>query len=152
MGSFFVKPEWKKCKQKDIKPVFLSFASSKEDIINLRKIISCDTQVISKIESINGLRNSNEIIDYSDGILIDAGDLSREISIGMVTFAVDTIWNNCLIKGEECFIATNILDSMMKNPIPYRSEISDIWNLLNKGISGFVLAAEIAIGKNLLSQ
>ena len=46
------------------------------------------------------------------------------------------------------YIATNILDSMMTNPIPSRAEISDIWNLLSKGISGFVLAAEVAIGQN----
>ena len=46
------------------------------------------------------------------------------------------------------FIATNILDSMMENSIPSRAEISDIWNLLSKGVSGFVLAAEVAIGRN----
>lgn len=134
--------------QKGVNTVFLSFASSKEDIINLKKIINKNTKVISKIESRMGLRNLSEIVDVSDGILIDRGDLSREISIGMVPFAVDTIIDHCIKNDKECFIATNILDSMMKNPIPSRAEISDIWNLLSKGISGFVLAAEVAIGDN----
>jgi len=134
--------------EKGINTVFLSFASSEKDVTNLRKLINNDIQVISKIESRKGLRNLEEIVESSDGILIDRGDLSREISIGMVPYAVDTILNHCLKKGKECFIATNILDSMMTNPIPSRAEISDIWNLLSKGISGFVLAAEVAIGNN----
>ena len=107
-----------------------------------------NTKVISKIESRKGLSNLEEIVSVSDGVLIDRGDLSREISIGMTPFAVDTILKHCINKGKECFIATNILDSMMENPIPSRAEISDIWNLLSKGVSGFVLAAEVAIGKN----
>ena len=134
--------------KKGVNTVFLSFASSKEDVRNLRKIINKETKVISKIESRKGLKNLQEIIDVSDGILIDRGDLSREISIGMIPFAVDTIIDHCIMKDKECFVATNILDSMMENSIPSRAEISDIWNLLNKGISGFVLAAEVAIGNN----
>ena len=144
----FDKSILKKGNQKGINTVFLSFASSKEDIINLRKIINKETKVISKIESRQGLRNLQEIVDVSDGILIDRGDLSREISIGMIPFAVDTILSHCINAKRECFIATNVLDSMMKNSIPSRAEISDIWNLLSKGISGFVLAAEVAIGNN----
>ena len=134
--------------EKGVNTIFLSFTSSKEDVINIRKIINKETRVISKIESIQGLRNLKEIVNVSDGILIDRGDLSREISIGMIPYAVDTILEHCLKRDKECYIATNILDSMMTNPIPSRAEISDIWNLLSKGISGFVLAAEVAIGQN----
>ena len=51
-------------------------------------------------------------------------------------------------QSKPCYISTNVLDSMISNDIPSRAEISDMWNLLSKEASGFVLAAEAAIGKN----
>ena len=135
--------------EKGVNTIFLSFTSSKEDVINIRKIINKETRVISKIESIQGLENLKEIVNVSDGILIDEGDLSREISIGMIPYAVDTILEHCLKRDKRMLHSNKYFDSMIKNPIPSRAEISDIWKLLSKGISGFVLAAEVeAIGQN----
>ena len=138
--------------KKGVNTVFLSFASSKQDVLNLRKIVNKGTKIISKIESRKGLKNLEEIVAFSDAILIDRGDLSREISLGMIPFAVDTILKHCVIAGKECYVATNVLDSMLKNSLPSRAEISDIWSLLSKGVSGFVLAAEVAIGDNPLES
>lgn len=130
-----------------VETFFLSFASSSQDVSEMRELVG-DKKIISKIESRQGLSNLDSIVSTSDAILIDRGDLSREISIGVIPFAVDTILAHCINKNKECFVATNILDSMLSEPLPSRAEISDIWNLMSKGISGFVLAAEVAIGKH----
>ena len=137
--------------KRGLKKVFLSFASSSLDIEEL-KIIAPETKVIAKIETRKGLENIDSIIEYADGILVDRGDLSREISIGLVPFAVETILEESIRQSKPCYVATNVLDSMIVNDIPSRAEISDMWNLLSKGASGFVLAAEAAIGMNPINS
>ena len=84
----------------------------------------------------------------SDAILIDRGDLSRETSISLVPLATEHIIEKCVKKSIPVHVATNVLDSMMKNPIPSRAEVSDIYNLLGSSVNGIVLAAEVAIGNN----
>tara|TARA_Y100001968_G_scaffold333816_1_gene399809 strand:+ start:15437 stop:16498 length:1062 start_codon:yes stop_codon:yes gene_type:complete len=130
---------------KGLKTLFLSFTSSIEDVENLKKIAP-NVEIIAKIESRKGLENIDEIVSGADGILVDRGDLSREISIGLVPYAVETVLDVCLKQNKPCYIATNVLDSMMTVDLPSRAEISDIWNLMSRGVSGFVLAAEAAIG------
>ena len=137
--------------KKGLKKIFLSFASSSREIKEM-KSLAPNAEIIAKIESRAGLENIDSIIEASDGILIDRGDLSREISIGLVPFAVETILDASVRKSKPCYIATNVLDSMISNDIPSRAEISDMWNLLSKGASGFVLAAEAAIGKNPINS
>ena len=92
-----------------------------------------------------GVSNVNEIIELSDKILLDRGDLSREITIPSVPIAVFNILKLAQNKSE-VLIATNVLDSMMHSNLPSRAEISDIFNHLADGASGIVLAAEVAIG------
>ena len=79
---------------------------------------------------------------------VDRGDLSREIRISMIPGILGQIINRCKETQVPWFVATNVLDSMLDNKLPSRAEISDIYNLLSAGISGFVLAAEVAIGEN----
>ena len=98
-----------------------------------------------------GVSNVNEIIELSDKILIDRGDLSREITIPSVPIAVFNILKLAQNKSE-VLIATNVLDSMMHSNLPSRAEISDIFNHLAAGASGIVLAAEVAIGNNPVSS
>ena len=109
-------------------------------------------RLISKIETSMALSNLSDIIELSDEILIDRGDLSREINIPMVPIATQRVIDICNSLGKPVNVATNILDSMMTQPIPSRAEISDIFNLLNDGVSGLVLAAEVAIGQNPVSS
>ena len=66
----------------------------------------------------------------------------------MVPLATKHIIEKCKNRSTPVFIATNVLDSMMNNSMPSRAEVSDIFNLLNSSVSGLVLAAEVAIGKN----
>jgi len=131
--------------------IYLSFASQTSDVMQLRKLAPT-VKIISKIESINGLNNLRSILEVSDAILIDRGDLSREISIPMVPLAVNEIIKISKEYNKEVYVATIVLDSMMTSPVPSRAEISDLFNLLERGIAGIVLAAEVAIGENPIAS
>ena len=126
----------------------ISFSSSKEDVNELRKHIPNDSFVISKIESKKGLKNLEEIIDESDAVLIDRGDLSREVSLEKIPYFQKNIIQKTLKKNKEVYVATNLLESMIENPLPTRAEVNDVYNTLLDGASGLVLAAETAIGKH----
>lgn len=128
--------------------VYGSFVSSADDANYIRSYLSSSTRLISKVETSRSLANIDDIIHSSDAILIDRGDLSREISISAIPMAVSSVVKRSVTLGIPVYIATNILDSMMTANIPSRAEISDIYTLLNAGASGLVLAAEVAIGKN----
>ena len=133
---------------KGCRKVFASFVSSAKDVKKLKEYIPNDCELVSKIETMNGIKNIDEIITLSDQILIDRGDLSRETSISMVPLATKDIINKCNRRSIPVYVATNVLDSMMVDTMPSRAEISDIYNLLNTSVSGIVLAAEVAIGNN----
>ena len=137
---------------KGCKEVYASFISSKDDILKVRDVIGQDVKLISKIETARGVANVKEIIENSDEILIDRGDLSREISIPAIPMAVFNILKIAKSMNKPVNIATNVLDSMMTKKIPSRAEISDIFSHLSAGASGIVLAAEVAIGDNPVSS
>ncbi len=131
----------------NIKTIFHSFASQKEDILLTRSLMPKGSEIIAKIENKMGITNLKGIAEVSDGILIDRGDLSREYSISMLPPIVNRIVKYCVDTAKPVYIATNVLDSMMYNKLPSRSEISDIYNLMERGVTGMVLAAEAAIGQ-----
>ena len=131
---------------------YASFISSAEDIGHVRKYIGDDVRLISKIETRRGLSNCLDIVEQSDAILVDRGDLSREISISSVPIAVNSLIKVSNLYSTPVFIATNVLDSMMTNKLPSRAEISDIFSLIQQGADGLVLAAEVAIGKNPIAS
>ena len=89
-----------------------------------------------------------DIIHCSDGILIDRGDLSREVKISRIPGLVASIVKASREYATPCYVATNGLDSMLVDSLPSRAEISDIYSLFSMGVSGLVLAAEMAIGKH----
>jgi len=126
--------------------IFHSFASSPKDIDSTREKSAESAKIIAKIESKKGLINLSEIAKASDGLLIDRGDLSREISISMIPYAVNKVIETCKELNKPVYIATNVLDSMMTKSLPSRAEISDIFNMFDSGATGMVLAAEAAIG------
>ena len=86
--------------------VYASFVSSGDDVALIRKKLAIDTRLISKIESANGVANAGEIIEASDAILIDRGDLSREISIPSVPIAVHSIIDLAVSRSCPVFVAT----------------------------------------------
>jgi pyruvate kinase len=131
----------------NIKTIFLSFCSNGESIKELRSLFDYKITIISKVESQSGLINIDEICIYSDGILIDRGDLSRDVAIEKIAFAQSYIMEKGIKHKTPVFTATNFLESMIEKPKPTRAEINDIVSTLASGGSGIVLAAETAIGK-----
>ena len=124
----------------------LSFASCGEDVDYLRSLAGDDAMLISKIESIPGLRNLKDIASKSDALLIDRGDLSREVALEQIPRVQKEIIRTASRTGVDVFVATNLLESMVASPSPSRAEVNDIYNTLLDGANGLVLAAETAIG------
>jgi pyruvate kinase len=130
-----------------LKHIALSFASSREDIKKLRTFFNYDIEVISKIESRTALQNLDGICEESDAILIDRGDLSRDVPLEKIVFAQQYIIEKAKKLGTDVYVATNLMENMIWNSKPTRAEVHDIVSTLNSGIDGLVLAAETAIGK-----
>jgi len=130
-----------------LKDFALSFANSADDVLELRKIVGDDSSIISKIESKNGVNNLESILRVTDAILIDRGDLSREIPFENIPFLQKMIINKAKDFKKDVYIATNLLESMMTNSKPTRAEVNDVMNTLIDGATGLVLAAETAIGE-----
>lgn len=131
-----------------VRHVALSFARRTEDVVRLRKLAGEDSYVISKIESRAGVRNMDGIISASDAVLIDRGDLSREIPLEHVPMHQKEIIRRCNSASTPAFVATNLLESMVANRRPTIAEANDIINTLLDGAHGLVLASETTIGQN----
>jgi len=113
----------------------------------MRRIVGDKASIISKIESRNGLINLASILDETDEILIDRGDLSRQVDLVKIPFFQRRIISTARSKKKPVFVATNLLESMISNRMPTRAEINDVVSTLLMGANGLVLAAETAIGK-----
>ena len=124
----------------------LSFTNKLEDVEEIREIIGSKSNLISKIESIKGVLNLGEILPAVDQILIDRGDLSREVSIDKIPFIQRRIISFAKSKDVPVFVVPNLLESMVKTISPTRAEVNDVASTLLMWASGLVLAAETAIG------
>lgn len=129
-----------------VRHVALSFANCGNDVDAVRKVIGSEASVISKIECVNGLRNIDDIARKSNALLIDRGDLSRQVPIEQIPSAQKQIIERAHTNHVKAYVATNLLESMVTSPLPTRAEINDIYNTLLDGADGLVLAAETAIG------
>lgn len=133
-------------RERDIKEVFISFCKSYEAVKKVKELVP-NSRVTSKIESKLSINNLENICKITDALLIDRGDLTREISIMDIPFAQRGILKIASQNEIPCFIATNILESLINGSLPTRAELNDIIGTLEMGASGLVLAAETAIGK-----
>jgi len=134
-----------------IKHYALSFANCAEDVALLRKYAGPDSTIISKIESKRGVLNLDEIMAETDEILIDRGDLSREVPLENIPLLQKAIIRKANMANTPVNVATNLLESMLSNRKPTRAEVNDIINTLIDGATGLVLAAETAIGDHPIS-
>jgi pyruvate kinase len=130
----------------DIRHFALSHANSDEDVELMRNIVGRKSTIISKIENCNGVRNLDKIIEASDMILLDRGDLSREVRLEKIPFLQRRIVSLARSKMVPVYVATNLLESMVVSRSPSRAEINDVVSTLLMGANGLVLAAETAIG------
>jgi len=133
-------------RQRGVRHVALSFANRGEDVAAIRAVAGADVIVISKIETRRGIANLADIARLSDAVLIDRGDLSRQVPLEHIPRAQKHIIRTAKRLGRKVYVATNLLESMITAAGPTRAEVNDVYNTLLDGADGLVLAAETAIG------
>ncbi len=131
--------------------VAASFVRSAADVNEMRKLLKDNggenIRIISKIENAEGLTNIDEIIEASDAIMVARGDMGVELPEEEVPIAQKIIIKKVYEAGKQVITATQMLDSMIKNPRPTRAETADVANAIYDGTSAIMLSGETAAGK-----
>ena len=131
--------------------VAASFVRTAADIMQIREIYReakvTGMNIIAKIENMQGVQNVDEIIRVSDGIMIARGDMGVEIPLEDVPVLQKLIIRKVYSAGKQVITATQMLDSMMKNPRPTRAEATDVANAIYDGTSAIMLSGETAAGR-----
>lgn len=136
--------------ENDVDFIAASFIRSAKDVLEIRKILESnggdDIKIISKIENLEGVQNIDEIIDASDGIMVARGDMGVELDEEDIPLVQKDIIRKCNLKGKFVITATQMLDSMIRNPRPTRAEVTDVANAILDGSSAIMLSGETAAG------
>lgn len=134
----------------DVDMIAMSFVRRPHDVLDLRKKIEergADLPIISKIEKHEGVKNIDGIIDVVDGVMVARGDLGIEIPMAEVPIVQKMIISKCNARGIPVITATQMLDSMIRNPIPTRAEATDVANAVFDGTDALMLSGETAFGE-----
>jgi pyruvate kinase len=135
-----LKPDW----------VAVSFVRSGDEVREIKERIrefGGDVPVISKIEKHEAIENIEDIMDASDGVMVARGDLAVEVSAERVPIEQKRIVARCRRLGKPVIVATQMLDSMIRNPRPTRAEVSDVANAIFERTDAVMLSGETAIGR-----
>jgi pyruvate kinase len=131
--------------------IAVSFVRTADDVNVIRRILEENNgqniQLISKIESQQGVDNIDEILQVSDGIMVARGDLGVEVQTEEIPLIQKMLIKKCKMAGKPVITATQMLDSMMRNPRPTRAEVTDVANAILDGSSAIMLSGETAAGK-----
>lgn len=135
----------------DIDFIAASFVRKAQDVLDIREVLEQNggehVNIISKIENHEGVENIDDIIAVSDGIMVARGDLGVEIAPEEVPLVQKAIIKKCSDIGKPVITATQMLDSMIRNPRPTRAEVTDVANAIDEGTDAVMLSGETAIGK-----
>lgn len=131
--------------------IALSFTRKADDVTELRNFLKANDgeiiKIIAKIENQEGIDNVADIIDVSDMVMVARGDLGTELPVETIPMHQMNIIKICKIKNTPVIVATQMLESMINNPIPTRAEVSDIFYAVREGAEYLMLSWETAIGK-----
>ncbi|MBQ4353644.1 MAG: pyruvate kinase [Clostridia bacterium] len=140
--------------EQDVDFIAASFVRTRDDIIGMRKFVDYNgghkIKIISKIENAEGIENFDEILKYSDGIMVARGDMGVEVNFERLPGIQKRFIKKCYQAGKMVITATQMLESMIEHPTPTRAEISDVANAVFDGTSAVMLSGETAIGKHPL--
>ena len=137
--------------EKGIDLIAASFVCRPSDVLTLRKLCADNggshVQIFSKIENRMGVNNFDEILKVSDGIMVARGDLGVEVDMEEVPVLQKQFIHKCNVAAKPVITATQMLDSMIRNPRPTRAEASDVANAIIDGTDAIMLSGETAAGK-----
>ena len=138
----------------DIDFIAASFTRSAQDVRDIKEILKAhgkeDVEIICKIENMEGVNNVQEILDEANGIMVARGDLGVEVPFEELPEIQKSIIKTCISRGKRVVTATQMLESMAKNPRPTRAEVSDVANAVYDGTSAIMLSGETSVGKYLV--
>lgn len=130
--------------------IAVSFTRCADDIMQIRHILqenNCHTiNIIAKIENMEGVENIDEILRVVDGVMVARGDLGVEVPLEDVPSLQKKLIQRGIAAGKPVITATQMLDSMIKNPRPTRAEATDVANAIYDGTSAIMLSGESAVG------
>jgi len=137
--------------ENDFDFIAASFVRTQFDVLDIRKILEKnngkDIQIIAKLENNEGVVNSDQILRVSDGIMVARGDMGVEIALEDLPLIQKKLIKDCYRAGKKVITATQMLDSMIRNPRPTRAETTDVANAIYDGTSAIMLSGETAVGK-----
>ncbi|MEK6528645.1 MAG: pyruvate kinase [Nitrospirota bacterium] len=127
-----------------------SFVRDKYDIMLIRDLVKTrlpDCQIIAKIENRQGIKNIDEIIKVSDGVMVARGDMGVSLPLYEIPIIQKEIIKKCNQAGKFVIVATQMLESMVENIRPTRAEVTDVANAVLDGANSVMLSAETAVGR-----